>query len=149
MRSILTGMLISLITVFFGTWFLSSSILKMIKQPEISSALKSKNRTEKPYHGDSSYSDNTSEEYYYEDEYCDSPFGEKLTFEKSSNPFGPKLSLRQKRYKKWNRKKKTYSKNKYYKQTSQKRNSISKSNDSSDIISDFKSYIDAINDQMD
>lgn len=149
MRSVLTGMLISMITVFFGMWFLSSSILKMIKQPEISSALKSKNRIEKSYNADSSNSNNSPEEHYYEDEYCDSPFGGKLTFEKSSNPFGPKLSLRQTRYKKWNSKKKTYSRNKSYRQTSQKRNSSSKSKDSSDIISDFKSYIDSINDQMD
>lgn len=56
MRSLMTGMLISMITMFFATWFLSSTILKTISQSQASSSVNNESLAEKMKYGNDSMS---------------------------------------------------------------------------------------------
>ncbi len=155
MRSLMTGMLISMITMFFATWFLSNSILKTIQKDKSVSSEKNESLTEKIKYGQDNKSSSVAS--YTRSPSRDGitrfqkpvahPFGAKLNLRDNSNPFAPKLSLR--RPHSWSFKRKTEpprQEKQYQQSDSSPKTSSNKS--SSPIISGYQNYIDILNEQM-
>lgn len=150
MRSVLNGMLVSTIVLFTAMWFLSNSILKQIKSPEISAFLNSK-KTQHRKNSTQQAPDNTSSQRSYRRQKnyrsrSSSPFGPRLSLRESSNPFAPKLSLRARKFPKWNRKRKAVT---YQEQQADNQEDMDlKDLSVSGMITNFKSYLDLLNNQM-
>ena len=159
MRSIMTGILISMITMFFSTWFLSSAVLKTLQTGKFVSSGKSESLTEKIKYGRDSkspsvsgYSRSSGRSYTRSGAIRfkkpgGSPFGEKLNLKDNSKPFAPKLSLRRPHSWRFERKEEDYQQKKRYQQTDDTRSTDSEKS-SSPIISGYQNYIDILNEQM-
>ena len=159
MHSLLTGMLISMITVFFAMWFLSSSILKQLQASGTSSLVQNYRKTQQTSEARYSAADNRStggDSYAQSDAQWNgpyrtrasgSPFGPKLSLKQTSNPFSPKLSLRGRTSPQWGRERKPETRRKQSKPdaSAQKKTDYSNMN-ASEIISSFKDYVDLLND---
>ena len=151
MRAILNGMLISMVTLFFSSWFLSSSIVNNIQALKNTSLFDTSGIREKVKRK------NTIGETYYahhgklEFSRPSRPFGPKLRLKDNSNPFAPKLNLRERRPLEWSWRR---SGNDYKKRSKpESGNYISNSNKSetmynTPIISGYKSYVDLLYKQM-
>ncbi len=159
MRSIMNGMLISMITMFFSTWFLSNAILKNTRTGKSASSEKNESLTEKIKYGrDSgnssirSYTRKPRRSYTRSgairfEKPGGSPFGAKLNLKDNSKPFAPRLSLRRPHSWRFEQEKESYQQKKQYQQTdNSQKNDLHKS--SSPIISGYQNYIDILNDQM-
>jgi hypothetical protein len=157
MRSFVTGIFLSTITMVFATWFLSSAILKTIQKSKTSSCANSESVAEKIQpHNKASYGSNTSSIYEKSSgrsssrrgktrfQKISNPFGTKLSIRNRANSFAPKLSLRRSHSWRHRRKRETYPQEKQYQQTK----TSSKSTSSSPIISEYQNYIDMLNNQM-
>jgi hypothetical protein len=159
----MTGMLISMVTMFFSTWFMSSAILKTVQSGKAVSSEKNETLTEKIKYGKDSGSSSItgyarSPGRSYTRTYTrsgaisfkktgGSPFGSKLNLKDNSNPFAPKLSLRRPHSWRFERKEENYQQKKQYRQSENTQNTNSKKS-SSPIISGYQNYIDILNDQM-
>ena len=162
MRSILNGMVLAMITMFFSTWFLSTSVLKTIQAGKSSSSVNEESVSEKVNYGKKSVSVSgtpTSISSYTRSsrrrssgsgavrfKKARSPFGSKLSIRSKSNPFAPKLRLRGNAWQQLDRKPRveTKQRQKEYQQTT----TSSKTTSSSPIISGYQNYIDILNEQM-
>lgn len=145
--------------MFFATWFLSSTILKTISQSQASSSVNNESLAEKmkygndsmPYSKESSSisSSRSSRKTYSRDgvvrfQKTSNPFGAKLNLKDNSTPFAPKLNLR--RSHSWSHRRRTERppQQKQYQQT----NTSTSKKSSSPIISGYQNYVDLLNDQM-
>jgi len=169
MRSILNGMIIAMLTMVFATWFLSTVILKYIKQSKSSSSVNNESITEKiKYSKDSmAYSKKPSVASYsraprqtysrsgsgaIKFRKTSNPFGKKLSIRDRSNPFAPKLSLRGSAWDQVDRKRKTEYKQQYQEQEQEQEqsqtNTSSTNKSSNPVISGYQNYVNMLNEQM-
>ena len=160
MRSLMTGMLISMITMFFATWFLSSTILKTISKIKPSSSGNNESLEEKIKYGKDSMSDSKGSlsvssyarskgRTYSRDgvvrfQKTSNPFGTKLNLRDNSNPFAPKLNLRRPHSWSHGPGRESIPQQKQYPKT----NTSTSTKSSSQIISGYQNYVDLLNDQM-
>jgi len=161
MRSILNGLIIATVTMFFATWFLSNIILKYMQKSKSSSFVNNESITEKTKYGKEgmAYSTKPSTASYARTprqtysrsgsgavrfRKTSNPFGKKLNIRDSSNPFAPKLSLRGSAWGQVDRKRKT----EYKQQEQSQTNTSSTSKSSNPVISGYQNYVDILNEQM-
>jgi len=162
MRSMMTGMLICMIGIFFATWFFSSVVLKVIKNSKsLSSSVNSESIIDKINSNDDSmsYTKNGASVSSYaraprQTRYSrTSPFGSKLNLRSNPHPFGPKLDLGRNPHpfgpkldlrNPMRRNTKQYSETKQKAESSQQQSGTS----TSKIISGYQNYIDVLNEQM-
>ena len=160
MRSLMAGMIISMITMFFATWFLSSTILKTISKIKPSSSGNNESLEQKIKYGKdsmshskesppiSSYTRGTGRNYSRDGvvrfQKTSNPFGTKLNLRDNSNPFAPKLNLRRKHSWSHRPRRESIPQQKQY----QKTDSSTSTKSSSPIISGYQNYVDLLNEQM-
>jgi hypothetical protein len=166
MRSILNGILISTIIMILSTWFVSSTIVKILQGSKSSSAAVDSDEsiTEKIKYGKDSisytkekptvynYARKPRRTYYgsgaVKFQKTSNPFGSKLRIKGNPNPFSPKLSLRRPPWYRNDRRSKPET---YQEQNKEQQNntpSSSKNKSSSPIISGYQNYVDMLNKQM-
>ena len=156
MRAILNGMLISMVTLFFSTWFLCSSILKNLQALKNTSLFETSGIREKVQpQANATYRKNPERYYVRKGKLKFSrpsnPFGPKLRLQTNSDPFAPKLDLRECRPLEW-KEKRSY--NDYKKHSKPETGDYNKRFKESEvihntpIISGYKSYVDLLYKQM-
>ena len=173
MRSILNGMIIAMITMFFATWFLSSTILKNIQASKSSSSsyVNNESISKKIRYGQDSMAESTStpsiKSYARSPrrtysgsgavrfKKTSNPFGPKLKLKYNRNPFAPKLSLRRpawhqgdRRESELNQQQQQYQQTQKQQTQKQQSTTPSKSISSSPIIGGYQNYVNLLNEQM-
>lgn len=146
--------------MFFATWFLSSTILKTISKIKPSSSGSNESLEQKIKYGKDSMYDskespsvssytrsprrNYSRDGVVRFRKISNPFGPKLNLRDNSNPFAPKLNLRRPHSWSHKRRRESIPQQKQY----QKTNTSTSTKSSSPIISGYQNYVDLLNEQM-
>lgn len=171
MRSIMTGMLLSLISLTVSTWFLSSSLLKSISTAKATtqaygpkSSFADTNSTKLDYASKTTQDKAVRNTYYYNTPWRSKggkkgivDFGPRLSLRApGGSPFGPKLNLRSNRSSSWknssNRGRQRQQARRQSQQYQQNQNPMgnidTKNVNLPSILSGYKAYVDLLNNQM-